>query len=267
MATKRNGTKNGNGKANGKSDAPVVDVKTPVVDASDENTPVDVTPIPIAPPAVDPIIEAVAKAKAINDAERKSLRDLKNKLVKAKRLMSTWADVKGKKEIQLLRAKAGTAKTPEELATDTAKLVAEKAKLVKENAFQLNELKVMEDKLALMDQEIKELRAAKKKESGSNGKERKTSTSGSIASAKAALANALGRRLWVVRYGTDGAVQSASKEVDGVSSSIIFNADAWSIKVGDGDAVSHEYGAGAIQVADAAIVPAKDAVTQEAATA
>ena len=263
MATKRNGT-NGNGKKVNDKETSVVDVD---VNASDENTPVDVTPIPIAPPAVDPAVEAVAKAKAINDAERKSLRDLKNKLAKAKRLMSTWADVKGKKEIQLLRAKAGTAKTPEELAADTAKLAADKAKLLKDNAFQLNELKVMEDKLALMDQEIKELRAAKKKENSSNGKERKTSTSGNIASAKAALAKALGRRLWIVRYGTDGAVQSASKEVDGVTSSITFNADAWSIKVGDADTTIHTYGAGAIQIADAAITPAKDAVAQEAATA
>ena len=185
-------------------------------------------------------------AKERNELARKKLVAVKAKIRRAIQLQEKFGERKTKKEQAILRAKAGTTKSAEELNAKTEEFDAEVAKLLKENKGLLTEFEVMDGQLGEMDQELKEVRSANKKarkvpEGGRTG--------GSVAAAKAALVKALARREYIVRYDSDGAAETAKKTVEDVTVAITFGTEDWVTKVGD-EEVTHNYGAGAIQIAD-----------------
>lgn len=193
-----------------------------------------------------PTPKELMSAKDKNEAARKKLQQIKAKIRRAKQLKEKFDERKAKKEAMIARAKAGTTKSAEELLSKASEFDKEAAKLLKENRGLLTEFEEMDGELGTLDQELKEIRSANKKSRKSaNG----TTRTGSVAAAKAALVKALGRRGWVVRYDNDGAAEWATKKDGGVDARIDFTAEAWTTKVGD-DTKTHQYGAGAIQIAD-----------------
>jgi hypothetical protein len=192
-----------------------------------------------------PTPKELMTAKDKNDAARKKLQQVKAKIRRAKQLKEKFSERKAKKEAAIARAKAGTTKSAEELLSKADEFDKEAAKLLKENKALLGEFEKMDGELGELDQELKEIRAQNKKSRKSNG----TTRTGSVAAAKAALVKALGRRTWVVHYDNDGAAEWATKSQGGVDARIDFTDENWTTKVGD-DTKTHQYGAGAIQIAD-----------------
>lgn len=194
--------------------------------------------------ATPPTVLVSAKDKA--EAARKKLMAIKAKVRKAENLKKKYEERKAKKETAIIRAKAGTSKSAEELEASAIQFEKDAAKLLKENKVLLSEGDLMQSALDTMDQELKEIRAA-------NKKNRKTGTKtggGSTAAAKAALVKALSRRVFIVRYDDAGeAALSATKTADKVTVNIAFEAESWTTDV-DGKKATHNYGQGAIQIAD-----------------
>jgi hypothetical protein len=194
--------------------------------------------------AVAPVSIVSAKDKA--EAARKKLMAIKAKIRKAENLKKKFDERKAKKETAIIRAKAGTSKSAEELEASAIQFEKDAAELLKKNRALLSDGDLMQGRLDTMDQELKEIRAA-------NKKNRKTGTKtggGSVAAAKAALVKALSRRVFIVRYDDAGeAALTATKTADKVTVDIAFGDENWTTKV-DGKSVTHNYGQGAIQIAD-----------------
>lgn len=198
------------------------------------------------PETTIPTPKELVSAKDKNDAARKKLQQIKAKIRRAKQLKEKFDERKAKKQAAIARAKAGTTKSAEELLSKADEFDKEAAKLLKENKALLAEFEQMDGELGELDQELKEIRSANKKSRKSADG---TTRTGSIAAAKAALVKALGRRTWTVRYDNDGAAQWATKSEGGVDARIDFTDENWTTKVGD-EVKTHQYGAGAIQIAD-----------------
>jgi DNA repair exonuclease SbcCD ATPase subunit len=189
---------------------------------------------------------AILSAKDKAEAARKKLMAIKAKIRKALNLKKKYDERKAKKETAIIRAKAGTSKSAEELEASVIQFEKDAAALLKENKALLSDGDLMQGRLDVMDQELKEIRAA-------NKKNRKTGTKtggGSVAAAKAALVKALSRRVFIVRYDDAGeAALTATKTADKVTVDIKFLDESWETKV-DGKVATHNYGQGAIQIAD-----------------
>lgn len=192
------------------------------------------------------VAPTIVSAKDKAEAARKILVAIRAKIRKATNLKKNYEDRKAKKETAIIRAKAGTSKSAEELEASAVQFEKDAAELLKKNKALLSEGDLMANKLGRMDQELKEIRAA-------NKKSRKTGTKsagGSVAAAKAALVKALARRTFIVRYDDAGeAALTARKTADKVTVLIVFGDENWVTDV-DGKKATHNYGQGAIQIAD-----------------
>lgn len=197
---------------------------------------------------VDPAAEALAEAKAKFDAAKQKKASLNAAITKHKRTLKDGPKRVEKLKEQIVRAKANTTKSAEELLKKASEMEKETKKLEKETTALEKEAAGLyreQEDLRIELGEIRESNKAKRP-----GEPRRGT---GMSSAKISLVKALSRRQYVVQYGPgDAPAAVGAKSLDG-RLVLILNQDDFSMSILGAKPTIRAYGAGSIMSIETAL--------------
>lgn len=204
---------------------------------------------------------ALLEAKKIFEQTKKRLSEMKADVRKFKRKVEGAPKKLTNLRERLEKTKAGTTKTPEQLLAQAKKFEEEIAKVRGEyKTLKTQADDVYFEETAILD-EIAEIKKSRSKGTTANGVGT-FKVSGKHRSAKSALVKALARRVWVIKYDAHGAAIAAEKE----GRVVAFGDEVWTTEY-EKKTADHNYGAGAIQIADALFPKVEETKTPPTKTA